>query len=121
MIVGVVAIVIAVIVAFVMLGRMQSARKKEAIADLARAREALHTPDIIELVQEEVYEAGLGDLPGSEGIDPSVLLRVWKRDGAGCEKGRGQFILDDGLAPGDATEDTVTFDCGPDTDAADET
>ena len=121
MIVGIVLIVIAVIAASVMLSRMQGARKKEAIADLAREREALRTPDILELVQEEVEEAGLGDLPGAEGVDPTVLLKVWKRDGAGCEKGRGQFILDDGLAPGDATEDTVTFDCGPDTDAADET
>lgn len=114
MIVGIVLTVIAVVMAFVMLGRMQSARKTEAIADLAREREELHTPDIIELVQEEVDEAGLGDLPGAEGVDPTVLLKVWKRDGAGCEKGRGQFVLDDGLAPGDATEDTVTFDCGPD-------
>ena len=121
MIVGIVLAVIAVIVVFVMLGRTQSARKKEAIADLAREREELHTPDIIELVQEEVDEAGLGDLPGAEGVDPTVLLKVWKRDGAGCEKGRGQFTLDDGLAPEDATEDTVTFDCGPDPDAADET
>lgn len=118
MIFGIVGVVVAVIVAFVMIGRMQSARKKEAIADLAREREELHTPDIIELVQEEVNDAGLGDLPGSEDIDPSVLLKAWKRDGAGCEKGRGQFILDDGIAPEDATEDTVTFDCGT---AAEET
>lgn len=112
MIVGIVLTVIAVVVAFVILGRMQSARKKEAIADLARERAELHTPDIIELVQEEVDEAGLGDLPGAEGVDPTVLLKVWKRDGAGCEKGHGQFVLDDGLSPEDAIEDTVTFECG---------
>lgn len=113
MLVGIVLVVIAVIVAFVVLGRMQNARKKEAIADLAREREALHTPDIIELVHEEVQESGIAVLPGAEGVDPTVLLKVWKRDGAGCEKGRGQFILGDGIAPVDATEDTVTFDCGP--------
>ncbi len=116
MIVGIVLVVIAVIVSFVMLGRMQSARKKEAIADLAREREALHTPDIIELVHEEVQELGIGALPGAEGVDPTVLLKVWKRDGAGCEKGRGQFILGAGIAPEDATEDSVAFECGPDAD-----
>lgn len=114
MIVGIALVVIAVIVAFVMLGRMQSARKKEAIADLAREREALHTPTIIELVHEEVQESGIGTLPGAEGVDPTVLLKVWKRDGAGCEKGRGQFLLGDGIPPEDATVDSMTFDCDPD-------
>ena len=114
MIVGIVLAVIAVIVVFVMLGRMQSARKKEAIADLAREREALHTPDIIELVHEEVQKSGIAVLPGAEGVDPVVLLKVWKRDGTGCEEGRGQFILGDGITPEDATEDSVVFECGPD-------
>ena len=124
MIVGIVAAVIAVIVAFVLLGRMQSARKKEAIADLAREMEELHTPDIIELVQEEVTEAGLGDLPGADGLDPTVLLKVWKRDGHGCPKGQGQYVVDAAVAPEDATEDSVTFEWdqsgAESTDTADE-
>ena len=115
---------IAVIVAFVLLGRMQSARKKEAIADLAREMEELHTPDIIELVQEEVTEAGLGDLPGADGLDPTVLLKVWKRDGRGCPKGQGQYVVDAAVAPVDATEDSVTFEWdqsgAESTDTADE-
>jgi hypothetical protein len=110
MIVGIVAGVIALIVVFVVLGRMQNARKKEAIADLAREREALHTPDILELVHEEVAEAGLGDLSGAEGLDPTVLLKVWKRDGYGCPPGQGRYVLSDDIAPEEATEDSVTFE-----------
>mgnify|MGYP001547977855 FL=1 len=110
MIIGIVGVVIAVVVAFVMLGRMQSARKKEAKADLAREIEELHTPDIIELVQEEVTDAGLADLPGAEGLDPTVLLKVWKRDGSGCPKGTGRFVIADDVAPEDATEDSTTFE-----------
>lgn len=111
MIVGIVGGVVAVIVAFVMVGRMQSTKKKEAIADLAREREELHTPDIIELVQEEVDDAGLGELPGAEGIDPTVLLKVWKRDRYGCADGQGRYVISDDVAPEDATEDSVSFEC----------
>ena len=111
MIIGIVGAAIAVIVAFVVIGRMQNARKKDAIADLSREREELHTPDIMELVQEEVDDAGLSDLPGAEGIDPTVLLKVWKRDRDDCAKGQGRYVTSDAVAHEDATEDFVTFEC----------
>lgn len=111
MIVGIVGVGIILVVASVMISRMQSARKKDAIADLSREREELHTPDIIELVQEEVDSAGLGDLAGAEGIDPTVLLKVWKRDRSGCTSGQGRYVTSDGVAPEDATDESVTFEC----------
>lgn len=110
-IVAVVVVVIVVIVASVLLERTQGARKKEAIADLAREREELHTPDIIELVQEEVKEAGLDHLPGAEGIDPTVLLKVWRRDGGDCAEGQGRYVIADDVAPEDAAEESVSFEC----------
>lgn len=111
MIVGFVGVGIILVVVFVMIGRMQSTRKKEAIADLSREREELHTPDIIELVQDEVDDAGLRDLAGAEGIDPTVLLKVWKRDRNDCAAGQGRYVTSDGVAPEDATAESVTFEC----------
>lgn len=102
---------VALIVAMVVLSRMGSRRKKQAIAELDKEREALHTPDIVELVADEVRETGIGELPGAAGIDPVVLLKVWKRDRDGCGDGDQRFVLADGVNPTDATEATVTFEC----------
>lgn len=112
MAVGIVMAVIGVIVVVALLSRQQSRRKKEAIADLAREREALKPPDILELVNEEIKDAAIGNLPGAEGVDPTVLLKVWKRDGGGCPKGQGSFVVSDGTTPEEATEDTLKFKCG---------
>lgn len=102
--------VISFLVVMVMLSRMGNSRKKEAIADLERERASLHTPDIIELVNEEVREAGIGDLPGAEGIDKVVLLRVWKRDRGDRVAGRGRFTVAETVEIDQATEADVTFD-----------
>ena len=107
----IIIVVIVVIVGMIMLSRSGSQRKKEAIADLQREKDSLHTPDILELVSQEVSESGITDLPGAEGIDPVVLLKVWKRDGDNCEKGQGSFTVIEGVEPSAATEADVTFEC----------
>jgi sensor domain CHASE-containing protein len=112
MAVAIVGAVIAVIVAIALLSRMQSNRKKEAMADLQQEIEQTHVPDILELVNEEIDDAGIRDLPGAEDLDPTVLLRVWKRDGAGCRGAGGEFQVAGGIAPSEATEVDVTFTCG---------
>ncbi|HZJ47875.1 MAG TPA: hypothetical protein VFD97_02420 [Acidimicrobiia bacterium] len=109
--VAVVVIIILLVVATVALSRMGSSRKKEAIADLERERESLHIPDIIELVNEEVRETDIADLPGAAGIDPVVLLKVWKRDRGSCAEASGHFLVTEGVEPAEATEDDVTFVC----------
>ena len=114
MIVGIVTAAIGLIVVFVMLSRMQSKQKEEAVAGLERDRETFNPPGILELVNEEIEDAGIGDLPGAGGVDPVVLLKVWKRDGVGCAKGQGSFVAADGTTPEDATEDTLKFECGSD-------
>lgn len=112
MIYYVIAVVVVVAVAgMVLLSVTSSRRKKEAIADLDRELEALHTPDILELVRDEVRDTGIGGLPGAEGIDPTTLLRVWKRDRGGCPDGTGRFVIPDEIDPAEATEDNVTFVC----------
>jgi len=107
----IIIIVIVVIGGTIMLSRSGSQRKKEAIADLQRERDSLHTPDIIELVNQEVHESGISDVPGAEGIDPVILLKVWKRDRDDCAEGEGSFVVVDGVEPSAATEADVTFDC----------
>ena len=111
MAVGIVMAVVSVTVVLVLLSRMQNKRKKVARADLARDRELSKPPGILELVNEEVQESGIGSLPGADGVDPTVLLKVWKRDGVGCAKGQGAFVLGHGIAPDEATEDTLKFEC----------
>jgi hypothetical protein len=112
MAIGIVMAVVAVTVVLVLLTRMQNKNKTAAVADLASDREASKPPDIFELVNQEVQEAGIGSLPGADGVDPTVLLRVWKRDGTGCAGEQGTFVLYEGLAPDEASEDTLRFECG---------
>ena len=104
-------IVIVVVGGMIMLSRSGSQRKKEAIADLQQEKDSLHTPDILELVEQEVRETGITDLPGAEGIDPVILLKVWKRDRDDCAESEGSFVVVDGVEPSAATEADVTFDC----------
>ena len=104
-------IVIVVVGGMIMLSRSGSQRKKEAIADLQREKDSLHIPDIIELVNQEVRESGITELPGAEGIDPVVLLKVWKRDREDCGEGTGGFVVTGGVEPSEATETDVAFGC----------
>ncbi len=107
----IIIIVIVVIGGMIWISRLGSQRKKEAIADLQREKDSLHTPDIFELVDQEVRESGITDLPGAEGIDPVILLKAWKRDRGDCGEQTGRFVVADGVEPSDATETDVTFEC----------
>ncbi len=107
----IIVVVIVVVGGMVMLSRTGSQRKKEAIADLQREKEALRVLDILDLVNEEVRETGIAELPGAEGIDPVVLLKVWKRDREACSEGEGRFVVSDGVEPSAAKEADVMFEC----------
>ncbi len=107
----IIIIVIVVIGGMIMISRSGSQRKKEAIADLQREKDSLHTPDIFELVDQEVRESGITDLPGAEGIDPVILLKAWKRDREDCDEQTGRFVVADGVEPSAATETDVAFEC----------
>jgi len=118
MAVGIVMAVVSVTVVLVLLSRMQNKNKTVAQADLASDRELSKPPGILELVNQEVQESGIGSLPGADGVDPTVLLKVWKRDGLGCAEGQGAFVLGHGTTPGEATEDTLKFECNEQADEA---
>ena len=107
----IVVIAIVVVGGMVMLSIAGGRRKKDAIADLQREKDSLHTPGILDLVNEELHEAGVTDLPGADGISPVILLKVWKRDNEHCSEQAGRFVVADGVEPSAATESDVTFVC----------
>ncbi len=109
---GIVMAVISVTVVLVLLSRMQNKNKTAVHADLASDRDLSKPPGILDLVNQEVEESGIGSLPGADGVDPTVLLKVWKRDGSGCAEGQGTFVLGHGITPAEANEDTLRFECG---------
>ena len=111
MAVGIVMAVISITVVLVLLTRMESKNKEMVRADLAGERETSKPAGMLELVYDEVREAGIGSLPGADGVDPTVLLKVWKRDGVGCAKGEGAFVIAEGVPPNEATVDTLSFEC----------
>jgi len=119
MAVGIVLAVVSVTVVLVLLSRMESKNKAVAQADLESDQELSKPPGILELVNQEVQDSGIGSLPGADGVDPTVLLKVWKRDGSGCAEGQGTFVLGHGIEPNEATADTLKFECGKHTDGAD--
>ncbi len=111
----IIIIVIVVVGGMIVLSRSGNQRKKKAIADLDHERESRHIPDIFELVAEEVRESGIADLPGANGIDPVILLKVWKRDREDCPEETGTFVVAEGMEPSNATETDVTFECDGET------
>jgi len=113
--IGVVGIGIAFLVVMVMLSRMGRQRKQQAIDDLEREREATKAPDILQLVHEEIVELGIDKMDGADGIDPSVLLQVYRRDEINCADGATKmFVLADEVDAGDAGPDTLSLVCEED-------
>lgn len=108
----VVGIGVSLLVVMFLLSRMGRNRKQEAIADLEREREATKAPDIIELIREEISDLGIDDIDGGDGIDPSILLQVYRRDVVNCEDGATRrFVLAEGVDAADADLDSLTLNC----------
>lgn len=70
-------------------------------------------PTMFDLMIQEADELGVNDIPGGEGLEVPVKLKVWRRDEAvrtGCETGvRFQILA--GVDPQTATEDHVQLVC----------
>jgi hypothetical protein len=72
--------------------------------------------DIHQLVREEAADLGIDRVPGGDGVDLPVLLRVWKRDVAirnACADGVLIYQLRPGVAADAATDDDVRVVCRP--------
>lgn len=71
-------------------------------------------PTIQELVAEEIRDTGADRIPGSEGIESPVLLKVWHRDEhvrTGCAAGALRYVVREGVTVSAATEADVMLVC----------
>lgn len=88
-------------------------RRRELKQQLA-ATEERPPIDIHALVREEVADLGIERVPGSDGVDLAVLLRVWRRDEAihqQCTEGIVHYQVRPGTEPGAAHDDDVRMVC----------
>lgn len=111
-----IGIVVVVFLIFgVVLSRRQSERKREAIQDLQREKEALGPVSVQALAEEEAAELGLAGIAGAEGVPAVVLLKVWKSNSSVVERcpSRDQlrYQVADGVDPAQAAEPDVTLVC----------
>ena len=71
-------------------------------------------PTMMDLVREEIAAEGVDDIPGHEDLPDPVKLKVFRRDHRvieTCDHAGYRFVVTDGVAPGDATEEDVTLRC----------
>jgi hypothetical protein len=86
-------------------------RQQQLMAQMAPSPEI---PTIEELVAEEAVATGVNDIPGGDGLDVSLKLRVYWRDDVirrGCADGRLQFRIDSGVSLDAADTDDVRLVC----------
>jgi len=102
---------VAVVVVLWVVTRNSARMKKEARDDLKREMEALPSRDIMDLVREEAAETGVAEIPGADGVEIPVRLKVWHRDAAvraACpDRALLSFVLAEGVAPERAREDDL--------------
>ncbi len=99
--------------------RMSSRERK--LAKLKEFEESIPPrPTIQELMAEEVRETGVDQIPGGDGLEVPVRLKVWHRDAhvrSGCADDALRFVVNEGVDPATATEDDVMLVCDAVADA----
>jgi hypothetical protein len=111
-----IGIVVVVFLIFgVALSRRQSERKREAIKDLQREKEALGPVSVQALAEEEAADLGLAGVAGAQGIPAVILLKVWKSNASVVDrcpsKDQLRYQVAAGVEPSQATEPDVTLVC----------
>jgi hypothetical protein len=91
-------------------------RKSRRQRKLEQIREFDPLPEpksVFDIMMEEAAELGLDAIPGGEGLEVPVKLKVWRRDAAVREACAGavRFELADGVAAETATVDDVRLVC----------
>lgn len=111
----IVIVVLVFLIFGVVLSKRQSERKREAIKDLQREKEALGPVSIQALAEEEAAELGLSRIAGAEDIPTVILLKLWKSNAVLVERcpSRDQlrYQVTEGVDPAQATERDVTLVC----------
>ena len=86
-------------------------RQREVLTTMQPAKPA---PTIEELVAAEAADTGVNDIPGGDGLDVSLKLRVYWRDEVvrrGCEDGRLEFRVADDVDSENADTGDVRLVC----------
>ena len=81
---------------------------------LAKLEPLPEIPSIMDLVAEEIREHQVDQIPGHEGLDPPVMLKVFRRDEQvrdRCTHNGIAFVIGDGVAAADAGEEDVKLFC----------
>jgi len=76
-------------------------------------------PTIQELILEEARETGVEEIPGGDGLELPVRLKVWHRDEhvrRNCIDGGLRYVVHEGVDPASASEDDVMLMCDDPTD-----
>ncbi|MDJ0925108.1 MAG: hypothetical protein QNJ77_11155 [Acidimicrobiia bacterium] len=71
-------------------------------------------PTLMDLMRQEITEAGIEEIPGHEGLPGPVLLKVFRRDHEvieRCPHGTYAFVLRGEVDPPEALEDDVALEC----------
>lgn len=113
LIVVTVAAVVTFLITGIVLSRITSSRKKEAIASLEQEKKAIGRYSIVDLVAEEVDDLGLRSIDGAEGLPPDVLLKAWTNTKSvhDCDRARLRYVTDPDVEPGDAMPEDVKLIC----------
>ena len=86
-------------------------RQQQLLASMAPPP---NIPTIEELVAQEAAATGVNHIPGGDGLDVSLKLRVYWRDEVvrnGCEDGQLEFRMNGGVLPEAADTDDVRLVC----------
>lgn len=71
-------------------------------------------PTLMDLVREEIGDAGIDEIPGHEGLSDPVKLKVFRRDHRvveQCPHKGYEYVVADGVEPADAGDDDVNLYC----------
>lgn len=88
-----------------------SRRQQRIVSTLEPTKEL---PSIEQLVADEARETGVNTIPGGEGLDLSLKLRVYWRDEIvrqGCTDGMLEYRIDEGVDPEQAETEDVRLVC----------
>jgi len=89
--------------------------KRQKRLEQIRAAEPEFTPPSIEdLIAEEIKDAGIDRIEGAAAIQPTVLLKAYRRDehlAKDCPGESLRFVVADGVEPEHADIDDVRLEC----------
>ncbi len=92
----------------------RQSRREKRLEQIRAAEPAYVAPTLDELIAAEIADEGIGDIAGSAGLAPGVMLKVYKRDMEtvkACPRQKLRFVVADGVQAEAAEFDDVRLAC----------